>query len=128
MFRKTKKKSNSDEEIKPFDWDSDVVAFACGELGLRLEEFYEMPWCEFLIKSYAYSRMQEEKLRHTRLIAYSAQIGSHLDPKKLPRTIDQFMPIGSEKSARKSNKNVISDDMKELFKKRMQEYKNQITN
>ena len=114
--------------MKPFDWDSDVVAFACGELGLRLEEFYEMPWCEFLIKSYAYSRMQEEKLRHTRLIAYSAQIGSHLDPKKLPRTIDQFMPIGSEKSARKSNKNVISDDMKELFKKRMQEYKSQQNN
>ena len=128
MFRKTKKKRSSNEEIKPFDWDSDVVAFACGELGLRLEEFYEMPWCEFLIKSYAYSRMQEEKLRHTRLIAYSAQIGSHLDPKKLPRTIDQFMPIGSEKSARKSNKNVISDDMKELFKKRMQEYKSQQTN
>ena len=44
---------------KTFDWDSDVVAFACGELGLR-EEFYEMPWCEFLIKSYAYNRMQEE--------------------------------------------------------------------
>ena len=128
MFRKTKKKSNSDEEIKPFDWDSDVVAFACGELGLRLEEFYEMPWCEFLIKSYAYSRMQEEKLRHTRLIAYSAQIGSHLDPKKLPRSIDQFMPIGNEKNARKSNKNDNFDDMKELFKKRMQEYKSQQIN
>ena len=128
MFRKTKKKSNSDEEIKPFDWDSDVVAFACGELGLRLEEFYEMPWCEFLIKSYAYSRMQEEKLRHTRLIAYSAQIGSHLDPKKLPRSIDQFMPIGNEKNARESNKNDNFDDMKELFKKRMQEYKSQRTN
>jgi hypothetical protein len=114
--------------MKPFDWDADVVAFACGELGLRLEEFYEMPWCEFLIKSYAYSRMQEEKLRHTRLIAYSAQIGSHLDPKKLPRSIDQFMPIGSEKNARKSNKNDNFDDMKELFKKRMQEYRSQRTN
>ena len=105
-----------------------MVAFACGELGLRLEEFYEMPWCEFLIKSYAYSRMQEEKLRHTRLIAYSAQIGSHLDPKKLPRSIDQFMKIGSEKNAIKSNKNAIFDDMKELFKKRMQEYKSQQIN
>ena len=105
-----------------------MVAFACGELGLRLEEFYEMPWCEFLIKSYAYNRMQEEKLRHTRLIAYSAQIGSHLDPKKLPRSIDQFMQIGSEKNANKSNKNVIFDDMKELFKKRMQEYKSQVIN
>lgn len=128
-FRKTKKKSNSNEdEIKPFDWDSDVVAFACGELGLRLEEFYEMPWCEFLIKSYAYNRMQEEKLRHTRLVAYSAQIGSHLDPKKLPRSIDQFMRIGSEKEVEKSNKSAIFDDMKELFKKRMQEYKSQQNN
>ena len=109
-----------------------MVAFACGELGLRLEEFYEMAWCEFLIKSYAYNRMQEEKLRHTRLIAYSAQIGSHLDPKKLPRSIDQFMRIGSENnsdnSSDKSNKNVIFDDMKELFRKRMSEYKNQVIN
>ena len=128
MFRKTKKKRSSIEEMKPFDWDADVVAFACGELGLRLEEFYEMPWCEFLIKSYAYNRMQEEKLRHTRLIAYSAQIGSHLDPKKLPRSIDQFMRIGSEKNSVKSNKNAKFDDMKELFKKRMQEYKSQQIN
>ena len=132
MFRKTKKKSNSNEEIKPLDWNADVVAFACGELGLRLEEFYEMPWCEFLIKSYAYNRMQEEKLRHTRLVAYSAQIGSHLDPKKLPRSIDQFMKIGSENNSDKnsdnSNKNAIFDDMKELFRKRMSEYKNQVIN
>ena len=42
--------------------------------------------------------MQEEKLRHTRLVAYSAQIGSHLDP-KLPRSIDQFMRIGSENNS-----------------------------
>ena len=128
MCQKTKKKRNSNEEIKPFDWNSDVVAFACGELGLRLEEFFDMPWCEFLIKSYAYSRMQEEKLRHTRLIAYSSQIGSHLDPKKLPRSIDQFMRIGSEKDSVKSNKNAKFDDMKELFKKRMQEYKSQQIN
>lgn len=133
MFQKPKKKSSSNEdEIKPFDWDSDVVAFACGELGLRLEEFYEMPWCEFLIKSYAYNRMQEEKLRHTRLIAYSSQIGSHLDPKKLPRSIDQFMRIGSENNSDKNsdnpNKNAKFDDMKELFKKRMQEYKSQQIN
>ena len=132
MFRKTKKKRSSNEGIKPFNWDSDVVAFACGELGLRLEEFYEMPWCEFLIKSYAYNRMQEEKLRHTRLVAYSAQIGSHLDPKKLPRSIDQFMRIGSENNSDKnsdnSNKNAIFDDMKELFRKRMSEYKSQQIN
>ena len=37
------------------------MAFAVGELGLRLEEFYDMPFCEFRIKAYAYKRMQEER-------------------------------------------------------------------
>jgi len=50
------------------------------------------------------------------------------DPKKLPRSIDQFMPIGNEKNARKLNKNDNFDDMKELFKKRMQEYRSQQIN
>jgi hypothetical protein len=38
------------------------------------------------------------------------------------------MPIGGEKNARKSNKNANFDDMKELFKKRMQEYRSQQIN
>ena len=96
------------------------MAFAVGELGLRLEEFYDMPFCEFLIKSYAYNRMQKERLRHTRLIAWSAQIGSHLDPKKLPKSIEQFMPIGSER--KKKRKSKVSDEMRAIFEQRMREY------
>lgn len=96
------------------------MAFAVGELGLRLEEFYDMPFCEFLIKSYAYNRMQKERLRHTRLIAWSAQIGSHLDAKKMPKTIEQFMPIGSER--KKKRKSKVSDEMRAIFEQRMREY------
>lgn len=94
------------------------MAFAVGELGLRLEEFWDMPFCEFRIKSFAYNRMQEERLRHTRLITYYSAIGSHLDPKKLPKTIDQFMPIGQKKT----KKSIISDEMRELYRQRMDEY------
>lgn len=93
------------------------MAFAVGELGLRLEEFWDMPFCEFRIKSFAYNRMQEERLRHTRLITYYSAIGSHLDPKKIPRSITKFMPIGDEKV-----KSKVSEEMKELFKQRMDEY------
>ena len=96
------------------------MAFAVGELGLRLEEFYDMPFCEFLIKSYAFNRMQNERLRHTRLIAFSAQIGSHLDPKKMPKSIEQFMPIGSERKKKRGSK--VSDEMREIFDQRMKEY------
>jgi isopropylmalate/homocitrate/citramalate synthase len=94
------------------------VAFAVGELGLRLEEFYDMPFCEFRIKAYAYKRMQEERLRHTRMIAYYSAIGPHLDPKKLPKTIDEFMRIGDKPKKR----SMVSDEMRELYKKRMDEY------
>lgn len=94
------------------------MAFAVGELGLRLQEFWDMPFCEFRIKSFAYQRMQKERLRHTRIIAYSAQIGSHLDPKKLNgMTIDKFMPIDGDKK-----KSRVSPEMRELFRKRMDEY------
>ena len=96
------------------------MAFAVGELGLRLEEFYDMPFCEFLIKSYAYNRMQKERLRHTRLIAWSAQIGSHLDPKTMPKSIDQFMPIEDER--KKKRKSKVSDEMRAIFEQRMREY------
>lgn len=94
------------------------MAFAVGELGLRLEEFYDMPFCEFLIKSYAFNRMQKERLRHTRLIAWSAQIGSHLHPNSVPKSIEQFMPIDEKRTRRKG----ISDKMKSLAQKRMDEY------
>lgn len=94
-----------------------MVSFGVGELGLRLSELYEMPFGEYQLKAQAYARMQEEKLRHTRRIAFYAAIGSHLDPKKLPKTEDAFMPIGEKK--RKSR---VSDEMRELFNQRMQEY------
>ncbi len=32
------------------------------------------------------------------MIAYEARIGSHLDPKSLPRTIEQYMPIDGKKT------------------------------
>ena len=103
-------------EVVPYD-ENAIVSFAVGELGLRLHEFYLMPFCEFILKSQAYARMQEEKMRHTRRIAFYAAIGSHLDPKKLPKSEDSFMPIGEKK-----RKSQVSDEMRELFKQRMEEY------
>ena len=96
------------------------MAFAVGELGLRLEEFYDMPFCEFLIKSYAFNRMQKERLRHTRLIAWSAQIGSHLHQNSIPKSIEQFMPIGNERKKKRGSK--VSDEMRTMFEQRMREY------
>lgn len=119
--RRTEKKNqiaksdaNADDgdDVQSLNWEEDIVAFALGEIGLRYEEFYDMPFCEFLIKSFAYERMQKERLRHTRLIAYSAQIGSHLDPKSLPKTLEKFMPIDGEET--KMIDMSIVDDFKKM--------------
>lgn len=91
------------------------LSFAVGELGLRMEEFYDMPWCEYLIKCLAWQRMEKEKWRHTRLIAFESKIGAHLNPKTLPRSIERYMPLNEKKS-------VVSDEIKKLYIQRMAEY------
>ena len=92
------------------------LSFAVGELGLRMEEFYDMPWCEYLIKCQAWQRIEKEKWRHTRLIAFESKIGSHLNPKTLPRSIERYMPLNEKK------KSVVSDEIKKLYIQRMAEY------
>ena len=57
-----------------------------------------MAWCEYLLKCYAWERMEREKWRKVRLIAFEARVGSHVDPKTLPRTIEQYMPLDGKKT------------------------------
>lgn len=102
--------------------ENDIVSFAVGELGLRLFEFYNMPYCEFILKAQAYHRMQNEQLKRIRFNTFYSMIGSHLDPKKLPKSESNFLPIEEER------KSQISDEMRELFKKRQREYEEAIKN
>ena len=118
--KQTQKKNDSASKV---DWDKDILAFGVGELGLRLDDVHEMSYYEFQLKSYAYYRMQKEKMYHTRLIAYYGMIGSHLDPKKLPKNIDSFMSIENEMSKKSSN---LDDETRELFLKRKAEYEAQL--
>lgn len=52
-----------------------------------------MPWCEYLIKCYAWNRMETEKWKQARMIAFNARVGSHLDPKHLPKNEESFLPL-----------------------------------
>jgi hypothetical protein len=82
-----------------------------------LEEFYDMPWCEYLIKCYAWNRIETEKWRRARMIAFNARIGSHLSAKSLPKSEEQFLPLD-----RRQKKSTVTEEMKELFRRRMNEY------
>lgn len=78
-----------------------------------------MPWCEYLIKCYAYRRMQIDKWRHTRFIAFNARIGSHLDAKdskQVPRSLETFLPLDEERPSR------VTNEMRESFLNQYKEY------
>lgn len=78
-----------------------------------------MTWAEFQIRAFAYRRMQEKKELLTREIAWSALIGSHYNPKKLPKTKDKFWQIGNKKKVSDSRmQDAIKAAQEEYFKEK----------
>lgn len=83
-----------------------------------------MSFAEFQIRLFAYKRMQLRDWEKVRQIAWSAFIGSHQDPKKMPKSIDKFMSLeGSNKS-----KSKVTEAQKERFMGAMAEYLKQVKN
>lgn len=57
-----------------------------------------MTWAEFLIRQHAYHRIEKNEWYKVREIAFASLIGSHIDPKKLPKSKEKFIPLESEKN------------------------------
>jgi hypothetical protein len=70
-----------------------------------------MTWAEFLIRLHAYRRLDLKEWYKVREIAWSALVGSHYDPKKLPKNIERFIPLSDESK----------DDGADAMLKRMRE-------
>jgi hypothetical protein len=79
-----------------------------------------MTWAEFLIRQHAYHRIEKNEWYKVREIAYSSLIGSHIDPKKLPKSKDKFIPLDEYNS---NVKNTV-DSMRLAILKSQQEYNN----
>lgn len=67
-----------------------------------MDEFYGMPWNEYVLKCFAWSRMDRNKWEHTRLNSWYAMVGSHLDYKTLPKSINEFLPLDGKQTKTKS--------------------------
>jgi len=78
-----------------------------------------MTFAEFQIRLFAFQRMELRAWEKVRQIAWSAFIGSHQDPKKMPKSIDKFMSLGGDKP-----KQGVSEEQKENFLKAYKEYLN----
>ena len=61
--------------------------------------------------------MNIEKWQHTRFIAYRSTIAPHLDPKFIPKTIEQFMPLSN--NIRESS---VSEDAEQNFIEHYKQY------
>jgi hypothetical protein len=66
-----------------------------------------MPWYEYLLKCYSYSRQSKDDLRKVRFLAYHSHIASSIKLTRIP-TIDQFFPIKGDKTAK-----TVSESAKE---------------
>ena len=84
---------------------------------MRLDDVYDMTFAEFQIRLFAYKRMQLREWEKVRQISWSAFIGSHQDPKKMPKTIDKFMRLDNGEV-----KPTISEVQKERFRNAYSEY------
>ena len=52
-----------------------------------------MSFAEFQIRLFAYQRVQEREWDKVRFVAFNAMRGSHLDPKKMPKTLQTFLKL-----------------------------------
>lgn len=83
-----------------------------------MKHVYDMSFAEFQIRLFAYKRVQEREWEKTRYIAFHAMIGSHSDPKRLPKSLHQFMPLNID-GKQKIN---INDRQKEAFLEATKQY------
>ena len=85
---------------------------------MRLSDVYDMTFAEFQIRLFAWKRTQEREWEKTRFVAFHAMKGSHLDAKKMPKSLNQFMPLGLDKK----QFSAISEVHKQRFLEAMKEY------
>lgn len=76
-----------------------------------------MSYAEFLIRFYAYERVQLREWEKIRFSAYHSLIAPYQDYKKLPKTLNKFLPLSIDKNHTQE----LDNEMKQRF---LEEYKN----
>ena len=77
-----------------------------------------MTWAEFCIRQHAFRRMEKAEWYQVREIAYASLVGSHMNPKKLPKSKEKFIPLDL------SVNNIKADKMRSILKNAAEVYKN----
>jgi hypothetical protein len=91
------------------------------EFGLELDYTYDMSWAEFRIRLYGHNRKEKNEWFKVRELAWASLIGSHVDPKKLPKSKEKFIPLEGKIES-------ITELMKDRIRDVRDKYLNQIDN
>jgi hypothetical protein len=83
-------------------------------------QVYEMSWREFQLRSHGFKRADKNQWVKVREIAYNSLVGSHLDPKKLPKTREKYLPLEAEQASKG-----VSNERKEMFLQAFKNYLNE---
>ena len=100
-----------------------MISVCLGELGINSYEYlYTMTMAEFNIRLFSFKRLKRDNEILFREVAWQSLIGSHLDPKKIPKSRQEFWKIGDES---KTNQESINK-MKEAILNAQKEYNTKI--
>lgn len=80
---------------------------------MSYQYLYTMTMAEFNIRLFSFNRQREYNEMLFREVSYYSMIGSHLNPKKIPKSKQQFWSLPSERAELKKNMN----DKMEMFKR-----------
>ena len=85
-----------------------------------LRAVYAMTWAEYLIRVDGWKRSQNRELERLRRTWFNILWGPHVDPKKLPKTENQYLPLDGDGNKPKPK---ISDYTREKFERAVKEYR-----
>ena len=92
-----------------------MICFAIGELGIqKLQDVYDMTYAEFQIRFFAYNSVQKKEWEKIRFIAYHALVAPYQDYKKLPKSLEKFLPLNGNKKQSSG----VTDEMKQSYNAR----------
>lgn len=91
--------------------------FCIGQLGMSSKEYDCITYFDLELKIKGYNKKQDHTDFMLREIAYSAYIGSHIDPKSLKGvTRQKFLPLRFDKPEKKVNFKAKKQAFLELLK------------
>ncbi len=73
-----------------------------------------MTWAEFLIRLYAYKRMELKQMYKIRELAWVTYIAPHQNPKKMKKSINTFWKL--------EDKPAVTSDMLKAIKRAQKQY------